>query len=386
MIPHLMRTVWGSLRVSDDGHAPGAAGLHLAAGLGLLRPEEQAFTAMLDGWRAQQLARRLSPGTVAARQRAVGAFAAHAGAFPWSWTAQLADEWFTDLRAVRRLRASTLRSYQEAVRLFCGYVTDPAYDWPAQCLARFGTHPVQVCHEWNTVVHVQDAEADPRKRAFTRDELQALFDYADDQVTVIRAAGRKGWLAAFRDAALFKVAYGFGLRRTETAMLDTADFGANPHAPEFGELGVCYVRYGKAMKGSPPRRRSVLTVWPWVAEVLAEWTGQIRPLAGPDGNPALWPTERAPRISVHQIDHRFAACRAALGFPGGLDFHSLRRSYVTHLIEDGWDPLFVQHQAGHRHASTTAIYTCVSSDFRTRTLRRALDATMDAALKQTGST
>jgi site-specific recombinase XerD len=30
-----------------------------------------------------------------------------------------------------------------------------------------------------------------------------------------------------------------------------------------------------------------------------------------------------------------------------LDFHSLRRSYVTHLIEDGWDRLFVQHQVGH---------------------------------------
>jgi integrase/recombinase XerC len=372
--------------VSDDGHAPGAARLHLAAGLGLLRPEEQAFSAMLDGWGAQQMARRLSAGTVTARRRAVDAFAAHAGAFPWLWTAQLADKWFTDLRAVRGLRASTLRSYQEAVRLFCAYVTDPAYGWPGQCLARFGTHPVQVCHEWNTAVHVQDAEGDPRKRAFTRDELQALFDYADDQVTVIRGGGRKGWLAAFRDAALFKVAYGYGLRRTETAMLDLADFGANPHAPEFGELGVCYVRFGKAMKGSPPRRRSVLTVWPWVAEVLAEWSGQIRPLQGPEGNPALWPTERALRISVHQIDHRFAACRAALGFPAGLDFHSLRRSYVTHLIEDGWDPLFVQHQAGHRHASTTAIYTCVSSDFRTRTLRRTLDATMDAALGQPGRT
>lgn len=46
MIPHLMRTGCGSLRVSDEGHAPGAAGLHLTAGLGLLRPEEQAFTAM----------------------------------------------------------------------------------------------------------------------------------------------------------------------------------------------------------------------------------------------------------------------------------------------------------------------------------------------------
>jgi hypothetical protein len=34
----------------------------------------------------------------------------------------------------------------------------------------------------------------------------------------------------------------------------------------------------------------------------------------------------------------------------------------------------MQHQVGHEHASTTAIYTCVSSDFRTSTLRRALDA------------
>jgi integrase/recombinase XerC len=67
-----------------------------------------------------------------------------------------------------------------------------------------------------------------------------------------------------------------------------------------------------------------------------------------------------------------------------LDFHSLRRSYVTHLIEAGWDPLFVQHQVGHEHASTTAIYTCVSSDFRTRTLRRALDAAVTGATPAAG--
>jgi len=41
----------------------------------------------------------------------------------------------------------------------------------------------------------------------------------------------------------------------------------------------------------------------------------------------------------------------------------------------------IQQQVGHEHASTTAIYTCVSSDFRTRTLRRALDATVQAALR-----
>jgi hypothetical protein len=54
-------------------------------------------------------------------------------------------------------------------------------------------------HEWNSATHVQDAEADPTRRAFTRDELQAFFDHADDEVERIRAAGRKGWLAAFRD-------------------------------------------------------------------------------------------------------------------------------------------------------------------------------------------
>jgi integrase len=52
----------------------------------------------------------------------------------------------------------------------------------------------------------------------------------------------------------------------------------------------------------------------------------------------------------------------------------------TPTPEDGLDPRFVQEQVGHEHASTTSIYTCVSSDFRTRTLRQHLDATVAAAL------
>jgi len=120
--------------------------------------------------------------------------------------------------------------------------------------------------------------------------------------------------------------------------------------------------------------------WEWTAEVLQEWFTEIRPLFGVDGNPAAWPSERGPRIGCQRLDSRFIGYRQALGLDDGLDFHSLRRSYVTHLIEDGWDPRFVQEQVGHEHASTTSIYTCVSSDFRTRTLRRHLDATVAAAL------
>lgn len=151
----------------EGGRVPGVARLHLADEVALLPPEEQVFSAMLEGWRNQQLARNLALSTIDVREKAVQAFARHADAFRWRWTPQLADEWFSDLRSVRRLKRSTVRAYQEALRKFCHYVTDPAYQWPAECEQRFGTHPVQVCHEWNTEVHVQDGEADPAKRAFT---------------------------------------------------------------------------------------------------------------------------------------------------------------------------------------------------------------------------
>ncbi|MDT3440333.1 site-specific integrase [Pseudofrankia sp. BMG5.37] len=367
--------------MGHEGRAPGAAGLHLARGVPLLRPEEQVFAAMVEGWRNQQLARNLALSTIYGREKAVQAFARHADAFPWQWTAAMVDDWLGDLRAVRHLRHSTVRSYQEAVRAFCHYLTDPAYDWSAECERQFGTHPVQVVHAWNTAVHVQDNESAPGKRAFTLDELEGFFDHADGQVARVRAAGRKGWLSAFRDATLFKVAYGYGLRRNETRMLDVADLGRNPHAPELGDYGVLYVRHGKAMKGSPPKRRSVLTVWDWVPEILDQWVHEVRPLLAVSGSAALWPSERAERVALSQIDARFAACRDAVGLDRNLDFHSLRRSYVTHLIEAGRDALFVQHQVGHEHASTTSLYTCVSSDFRTRTLRRVLDDTMTAALR-----
>jgi hypothetical protein len=74
-----------------------------------------------------------------------------------------------------------------------------------------------VCHEWNTAVYVQQAEGDPVKRAFTLDELQAFFDHADGQVRQVRSRGRKGWLPVFRDATLFKVAYGFDWPRCATS-------------------------------------------------------------------------------------------------------------------------------------------------------------------------
>ena len=86
----------------------------------------------------------------------------------------------------------------------------------------------------------------------------------------------------------------------------------------------------------------MLTVRDWIPEVLEEWFTEVRPLFGADGNPAAWPSERGPRIGCQRLNSRFIAYRQAPGLDDGLDFRSFRRSYVTHLIEDGWDPRFVQ--------------------------------------------
>ena len=74
-----------------------------------------------------------------------------------------------------------------------------------------------------------------------------------------------------------------------------------------------------------------------------------------------------------EIEERFAVYRDAMGMESDLVTHCLRQSHVTHLIEDGADPKFVQEQVGHRFASTTAIYTGVSGDFMNTMLRRHLD-------------
>ena len=348
----------------------GSAGLVLVESAALLYPGETIFEAMLDGWRRQHAARRLSPTITFQRQRTVRRFAEFTGAWPWQWRAEHLDAWV----AQGRWAHSTVRSYQGSIAVFLDYLCDPRYGWAEVCQREVGEIPVQICDTTNRAVHVADYEGRPERRPLTRTELQALFDVADQAVDDAARSARKGWLPAFRDATLLKVIYAWGLRRTEAAMLDLGDFSSNPAAPELGRFGVLSVRFGKAMRGSPPRRRAVASVMPWAVECVAQYLDDVRPLHDVAARgPAMWLTERGTRISPRRIDERFSEWRRAATLPAELSVHCLRHSYASHQIEDGADPLFVQHQLGHSWASTTAIYTNVSPDHTNTMLRRALE-------------
>jgi site-specific recombinase XerD len=265
------------------------------------------------------------------------------------------------------------------VRQFTEFLIDGRYGWATACQDAFGTHPVAICHEWNTIAHLNDYEGDPEARPFTRDELQRFLDYADDQVDRAVRSKRKGALAAYRDATLFKVVYGWGLRRTETSKLDVVDFGRNPKARQFGRYGTLNVRYGKAKRGQPPRRRNVLSVMDWAVDAARDYVENVRPRFGCEDLPALWVTERGGRVKPSEINARFVAYRDALKLPKALVPHSLRHSYVTHLTENGIDRRFIQQQVGHECDSSTAVYTHVSDDFMNTALGNALNPAFDEA-------
>ena len=87
---------------------------------------------------------------------------------------------------------------------------------------------------------------------------------------------------------------------------------------------------------------------------------------------SMWPGERAGRITLRSFDRSFQMFRALAGLPPELSMHALRHSYVTHQIEAGYDPAFIQAQVGHSYASTTGIYTHVSADFKHKTVQRMI--------------
>lgn len=353
----------------------GSAGQVVRPGVVLLDPAAATFEEMLQGWALQQRARQLKATTVSMRAAVVRRFAEFTNEYPWAWTAADVEAFTTHSRSGGAVAVSTARGHQNALRMFMEYVCDQRYSWSQVCAERFGARPVQILHEWNSVVHSSPYEGNPGRRPLSYDEVQALFDAADGLADQIRARGRKGAAAAQRDATLLKVMYAFGLRRREAWGLDVEDLRHNPRALQHGRVGALFVRWGKSSNGSPPKRRTVLLVpeMDWVVPVLESWLDGIRPgfVEGQDG--PLWVTERQTRLSPRSINAAFTNARDAAGLPAELDLHSLRHSYVTHPVQFDYPERFVQDQVGHVFATTTAIYTGVSDEYRNRLLQRSMD-------------
>ncbi|UQA96713.1 tyrosine-type recombinase/integrase [Streptomyces halobius] len=363
---------------------PGVARLHVVEGISMLRPHAAVFDKTLKGFEDHQRARHLSSGTIKGRTRIARQVQAFSDGYPWepAWNHAMFDRWSAML--ADQVATSTLRGYQSDLSLYLTYLSDPAYEWPQVCMETFGMFAGFALRDLNAVRHAQEYIGQPSgNRPLSRPEIKKLFGQMDPEIKRLRAAGHKGALAAARDLAMLTTMYAWGLRRRETARLETHDWRRQAKLPEFGDYAGLAVRWGKAAgPGMPPKRRMVISVWPWAVQTVRLYMEHIRPLFYADrpDDGVMFPTERDEMISERAVNQRFQHWRELAELPDCLGPHCLRHTYVTRLIEAGYDGQFVTEQVGHSHAATTAIYTALSSDFKNLKVREFLDAAEEAQL------
>ncbi|WP_413736678.1 tyrosine recombinase XerC [Sodalis sp. RH21] len=145
---------------------------------------------------------------------------------------------------------------------------------------------------------------------------------------------------AVRDRAMLEVMYGDGLRLAELVNLDCGhiDLAA-------GEVWVV----GKGNKERKlPLGKSAIT---WLQHWLA-----LRDLFAPEDN-AVFVAKTGKRISMRNVQKRFAEWGVKQGLESHVHPHKLRHSFATHMLESSGNLRAVQELLGHANLSTTQIYT-----------------------------
>lgn len=170
---------------------------------------------------------------------------------------------------------------------------------------------------------------------------------AKDAVAVASADGQMAeepWIAA-RNAAVFTLLYGCGLRISEALGLDGM-------ALRLGTETALRV----AGKGGKTRIAPLL---PAVHRALADYR-RLCPFDLCAGAPLFRGARGGPlRPEIVQTEMR--RMRAALDLPDTATPHALRHSFATHLLGRGGDLRTIQELLGHASLSTTQVYAGVDS-------------------------
>ena len=158
-----------------------------------------------------------------------------------------------------------------------------------------------------------------------------------------------------RDAALFTLLYGCGLRISEALGLDVRD------APLPGSDAALRV-VGKGTK------QRIVPVLPAVRQAIAAWLA-LHPDRQPDS--PLFLGARGKRLNPAIAQKQMRAFRRLNGLPEHATPHALRHSFATHLLGEGADLRSIQELLGHASLSTTQRYTAVDEAKLLEVWRRA---------------
>jgi integrase/recombinase XerD len=152
-----------------------------------------------------------------------------------------------------------------------------------------------------------------------------------------------------RDRAILELLYGAGLRLGEAARTDISDIDLRS--------GVLLVRNGKG------RKDRIVPLCGSAATALDTYLTASRPELVTTVNAALFLSRDGARLGAAGLRARIKYYGRRLGLQ--LTPHALRHTCATHLLRGGADLRHVQALLGHRHLTTTALYTRAAiSDLR----------------------
>ena len=188
--------------------------------------------------------------------------------------------------------------------------------------------------EYQRAIHVPTVRGkrEPKGRMITDSEIRALMLLCLADPTPMGA----------RDAAIIAVLRGTGLRRSEVAALDVADYEP--------QTGAIVVRAGKGNKDrrvyAPSGTTAALDAW---LEVRGQGVGALFGRA-----------VRGGRVSERRLADEGVAVilrdRASAAGIAPFTPHDMRRTYISELLDAGADLATVQKMVGHESVTTTASY------------------------------
>jgi site-specific recombinase XerD len=169
----------------------------------------------------------------------------------------------------------------------------------------------------------------PRGRALSVKEIGRL----------LKSCAKDESAAGARDLCLVMLP---GLRRSECAGLDLADWNEEQHALK--------------VRGKGDKERLVYLESPLARRALESWLHYRGDAAGP----LLCPVSKSGQVTLRRLSSQavYGAInkRAKAARLGHLTPHDMRYTFGTRLLEKGADPLLVQQLLGHSSMATTGIY------------------------------
>ena len=195
---------------------------------------------------------------------------------------------------------------------------------------------------------VLQREWEPLKIKRPRKEKKLPVVFSKEEISLLLRS-----VFNIKHKAILSTAYATGMRLSELRMLVFSDIDA--------DRMQIHVRSGKGKKS----RMTLLSER--LLEQLREYYKIFRPR-----NYLFEGATRGEPISARTIQQVFKQCLKRSGITKPLNFHCIRHSFATHLLEAGTNLRMIQQLLGHNSLKTTTVYLHVSH-FDARAVANPLD-------------